>query len=124
MIRPDISVSTAEIFADEGLTRDCDALTIARFLKGDVFTKQLNVFEIVVKKKYPEIANALEWLSSFSEARLTGTGSCIFAKFDSEDEANQVLEALAESPNNWQGFVAKGVNRSPLHKAIAAFQEI
>ncbi|GAA0410800.1 4-(cytidine 5'-diphospho)-2-C-methyl-D-erythritol kinase [Cocleimonas flava] len=123
VIQPDISVSTAEIFADQGLTRDCDALTIARFLNDDVFTKQSNVFEIVVKKKYPKIANALEWLTSFSEARLTGTGSCIFAKFKSEDEVNQVLDALAKSPNNWQGFVAKGVNQSPLHNAIAALQK-
>jgi 4-diphosphocytidyl-2-C-methyl-D-erythritol kinase len=123
VIQPDISVSTAEIFADQGLTRDCDALTIARFLNDGVFTKQSNVFEIVVKKKYPKIANALEWLTSFSEARLTGTGSCIFAKFKSEDEANQVLDALAKSPNNWQGFVAKGVNQSPLHNAIAALQK-
>ncbi len=124
VVRPDISVSTAEIFADQALTRDCDALTITRFLNDAVFKKQLNVFELIVKKKYPKIANALEWLSSFSEARLTGTGSCIFAKFDSEDKANQVLEALAESSNNWQGFVAKGVNQSPLHKAIAALQEM
>ncbi len=128
VIRPDISVSTAEIFADQGLTRDCDALTITRFLNGAVFKKKAekltNVFESVVKEKYPKIANALKWLSSFSEARLTGTGSCIFAKFDSEDKANQVLEALAESSNNWQGFVAKGVNQSPLHKAIAALQKV
>jgi len=123
VIRPDISVSTAEIFSDQALTRDSEALTITRFLNDAVFEKQSNVFEIIVKKKYPKIANALEWLSSFSEARLTGTGSCIFAKFDSEDEANQVLEALAEPSNNWQGFVAKGVNQSPLHKAIAALQK-
>lgn len=124
VIRPDISVSTAEIFADQGLTRDCDALTITRFLNDAKFEKQSNVFELVVKKKYPKIANALEWLSSFSEARLTGTGSCIFARFNSKDEANQVLDALTESPNNWQGFVAKGVNRSPLFKAIATSQNV
>ncbi len=123
VIRPDISVSTAEIFADQGLTRDCDTLTIARFLNDAVFENQLNVFESVVKKKYPKIANALEWLSSYSEARLTGTGSCVFARFNSKNEAYQVLEALAKSSNNWQGFVAKGVNRSPLHKAIAALQK-
>ncbi len=124
VIRPDISVSTAEIFADQGLTRDCEALTITRFLNDTGFKKQSNVFEPVVRKKYPKIANALDGLCSFSEARLTGTGSCIFAKFDSEDKANQVLEALAESSNNWHGFVAKGVNQSPLHKAIAALQKI
>ncbi len=123
VIRPDISVSTAEIFADQGLTRDCDALTITRFLNNAVFKKQSNVFESVVKKKYPEIANALEWLSSFSEARLTGTGSCIFAKFDSKDEANQVLDALKKSSNNWQGFVAQGLNQSPMIAALKSVTE-
>ena len=118
VIRPDVSVSTAEIFADQGLTRDCDALTIMRFLKGSGFENLGNVFESIVAKKYPQIAAAIDWLSLYSPARLTGTGSCIFASFESENKARQVLKALDDSPYDWQGFVAKGLNQSPLKTAL------
>ena len=123
VIHPKISVSTAEIFADQALTRDCEPITIARFLKGimsnknsNQFSNQVsNVFEPVVRNKYPQIADALDWLSNFSKARLTGTGSCLFASFDSKIQAQKVLDEL---PKKWQGFVAKGVNQSPLFQQL------
>ncbi len=122
VIHPNISVSTAEIFLDEGLTRDCEPIKIARFLQeqtvGNYFKNTLNVFEAVVRKKHPEVAQALDWLSGFSPARLTGSGSCLFASFDSEAEAKQVQEAMNSLSNDWQGFVAKSVNKSMLLKAL------
>lgn len=124
VIRPDVSVSTAKLFADQALTRDSEALKITRFLKGSGFEELSNVFEPIVIKKYPQIAEAIHWLSTFSPARLTGTGSCLFASFESEDSARQVLEALETLSNEWQGFVAKGLNQSPLTTAIATLQEV
>lgn len=118
VIRPNVSVSTAEIFADQGLTRDCEALTITRFLKGSDSTSFTNIFEPVVKRKYPEIAQAIEWLSTYSPARLTGTGSCLFASFESKEIADKVLKELQNHSSDWQGFVAKGVNQSPLITAL------
>ena len=115
VIHPKISVSTAEIFIDKALTRDCEPLKIARFLKGNGFEDVNNVFEPVVRNKYPEIAQALDWLSNFSPSRLTGTGACLFASFESEEKAKQVLDQL---PKKWQGFVAKGLNESPLKSAL------
>jgi len=116
VIHPKIFVSTAEIFLDQALTRDSEPLKIARFLRGNDFEEQTNVFEVIVKKKYPEIAKAIDWLSTFSPARLTGTGSCIFASFNQKEDAEKVLEQL---PKKWHGFVAKGVNDSPLLKALS-----
>ena len=110
VIYPKISVSTAKIFNDQALTRDCEPIKIARFLEGNSFNKHSNVFEPIVRKQYPPIAEALEWLSMFSNAQLTGTGSCLFASFEREEDAKQVLGKL---PKKWQGFVAKGVNQSP-----------
>jgi len=118
VIHPKISVSTAKIFIDKSLTRDCEALKIARFLKGNTFENFSNVFEPVVRNKHPEIAEAIDWLANFSSlinARLTGTGSCLFASFESEEKAKQVLDQL---PKKWQGFVAKGLNQSPLKSAL------
>jgi len=112
VIHPNIFVSTAEIFADKSLTRDCETITIARFLECNTSdTDLVNVFEKVVRKKYPEIDHAINWLSQYSPARLTGTGSCLFAVFDEKKLAQQTLDKL---PEQWQGFVAKGVNKSPL----------
>jgi 4-diphosphocytidyl-2-C-methyl-D-erythritol kinase len=62
VVHPNISVSTAEIFIDKSLTRDCEPIKIARFLKGNKFEKLTNVFEPIVKSKYPEIADAVDWL--------------------------------------------------------------
>ncbi len=122
VIHPNIFASTADIFADQGLTRDCDTLKIARFLEGNRFdflsSDFRNVFEPIVIKKYPEIANAIAWLSAYSPARLTGTGSCIFASFDSKKETTKVLNALSKSSHDWLGFEAKGVNQSPLFEAL------
>lgn len=115
VIHPKIFASTAEIFSDQALTRDSEPLKIARFLRGNDFEEQANVFEVIVKEKYPEIAKAIDWLSTFSPARLTGTGSCIFASFNQKEDAQKVLEQL---PEKWHGFVAKGVNQSPLLEAI------
>ena len=111
VLHPKISVSTAKIFSDQALTRDCDTLKIARFLEGNSFDELSNVFEPVVRNRYPEIANALDWLSKFSPSRLTGTGSCLFASFECEGDARHVLD---KCPEKWQGFVAQGVNQSPL----------
>ncbi len=120
VIQPEVFVSTAEIFSDQALTRDCEALTIARFQNKSGFENCSNVFEPVVIRKYPQIAKAMSWLSSFSEARLTGTGSCIFASFETKLEAEQVLIALAQTPEKWQGFIAEGLNQSPLLSAVDA----
>jgi 4-diphosphocytidyl-2-C-methyl-D-erythritol kinase len=120
VIQPEVSVSTAKIFSDQALTRDCEALTIARFQNKSGCENCSNVFQPIVIKKYPQIAKAMDWLSFFSEARLTGTGSCIFASFETKLEAEQVLIALAQTPEKWQGFIAKGLNQSPLLSAVNA----
>lgn len=121
VVHPKVFVSTSEIFADQGLTRDCEPIKIARFLRDSGIEEKLdtvsNVFEPVVRNRYQEIADAIDWLSNFSSARLTGTGSCLFASFTSQSSAKQVLSQLPKD-RQWQGFVAKGVNTSPLLLAL------
>lgn len=107
VIKPDCEVSTAEIFSSAELTRDCEPITISRFLSGE----GRNVCEQVVKQHYPAVANALNWLAQYALPRMTGTGACLFADFDNRQQAQHVVENL---PSHWQGFVAKGCNRSPL----------
>jgi len=107
VINPGCHVSTAEIFSDSDLTRSTPLTTIADFLAHG----GRNDCESVVAKKYPEIAEAIDWLKDFSPAMLTGTGACVFARFDTEAEAGDVLRQM---PEKYSGFIAKGVNKSPL----------
>ena len=67
--------------------------------------------------RWPEVGSALAWLGRVGEARLTGTGSCVFAAFASAAAARA---ALADLPAGWQGYVARGLARSPLLERLAA----
>ena len=116
VVKPDCHVSTAEIFSSGELTRDCEAITISRFLSGE----GRNVCEPVVCKRHPEVAQALDWLSQYGDARMTGTGACVFVSFDSQAQAQLVADVL---PDDWQGFVAKGCNVSPLNASVMKLTE-
>jgi 4-diphosphocytidyl-2-C-methyl-D-erythritol kinase len=110
VIFPGCAVSTAEVFGDAELTRDTPETTISGFLSAG----GRNDCEPVVRRRYPAVADALDWAASRSggrPARLTGTGSCVFAEFDSESRARAALEGL---PPRWTGFVARGLGESPL----------
>ncbi len=111
VVIPDCQVSTAEIFSATELTRDCEPIKISGFLSGE----GSNVCEAVVKRRYPAVAEALDWLAKYSNPKMTGTGACIFASFETAARAQQVWQQL---PATWQGFIAKGCNQSPLLSAI------
>jgi 4-diphosphocytidyl-2-C-methyl-D-erythritol kinase len=108
VVNPGCRVSTAEIFAAPELTRNTPETTINGFLSDG----GRNDFEPVVRIRYPEVGAVLDWLSSYGAARMTGTGGCCFLDFDSAVMARAVLEQL---PQQWTGFVARGLNRSPLN---------
>jgi 4-diphosphocytidyl-2-C-methyl-D-erythritol kinase len=64
-----------------------------------------------VRRRFPAVAEALDWLEGFAPARLTGTGSCVYAAMPDEAQARA---ALADLPHRWTGYVVRGLNRSPL----------
>jgi len=113
VVKPAVEVSTGEIFSISELTRDCPPITIRDFLAGHAS----NVCEPIVRARYPEVDKALNWLEKHATASMTGTGSCVFAAFDTEQQAEKIQAKL---PNNWQSFVAKGCNHSPLYKDDSA----
>jgi 4-diphosphocytidyl-2-C-methyl-D-erythritol kinase len=107
LVRPDATVSTADVFKAPELTRDSPAITIRSFLQ----TGGRNDCEPVVRRRFPAVAEALDWLDQFAPARLTGTGSCVYAAMPDEGQARAVLAGL---PSRWTGYVVRGLNRSPL----------
>lgn len=110
VVCPGCEVSTAAIFADSELTRNTPQTTITGFISAG----GRNDCEAVVRRRYPEVAAALDWLDAQpggAEGRLTGTGACVFSVFATEQAARAVLEGL---PAEWQGFVARGIAHSPL----------
>lgn len=114
---PPVTVSTAEIFSDSELRRDCPPITIRDFLAAPDSRQWDNVCEPAVSARYPEVAAALGALGEFAPARLTGTGACVFAMFETQASAEAAWQQLA---GDWQGFVARGVNVSPLKQVLAA----
>jgi 4-diphosphocytidyl-2-C-methyl-D-erythritol kinase len=112
IVKPTAAVSTAEVFQAPELTRNSPLTTIRDFLADG----GRNDCAAVVRGRYPEIAEALDWLEEFSGARLTGTGACVFAAMADERAARAVQERL---PERWRGYVARGLNRSPLLDRLA-----
>ena len=111
LIDPGIAVSTAQIFAAEELTRNCDPITIRAFLRGG----GTNVCEPVVRKRHPQVGEALDWLGQFGAARMTGTGACVFVELDSHQRAETLKSQV---PENWTGYAVRARNRSPLHQQL------
>ena len=110
---PQVSVSTAEIFSDPLLTRDTPPIKVRPVPKGNSRNDCLPV----VARRYPDVRNALNLLGKFTEAKLTGTGSCVFGAFPNKAEADKVSALLTETLT---GFVAKGANISMLHRKLQA----
>lgn len=127
VLSPPVSVSTAAVFAQFGaamdrmsecsdehrdvrerqLTRYSPAITIRDFRAG----RTRNDLEPAVRRQYPQVDQALTWLSRFGEARMTGSGGCVFVEIEDAAEAQAIL---ARAPAPLTGFVARGLNRHPL----------
>ncbi len=108
---PGVSIPTPFIFNDPDLPRNTPKRSIKTLLKCEFG----NDCEVIARKRFREVDAALSWLLEYAPSRLTGTGACVFAEFDTESRARQVLE---QAPEWLKGFVAKGVNLSPLHRAL------
>jgi 4-diphosphocytidyl-2-C-methyl-D-erythritol kinase len=107
VIAPQVAVSTREIFASSELTRDTKPLRITAFFAG----LGRNDLEPVVRARFPEVARAIDWLASRGDARMSGSGSSVFAAFEHEHEARAVA---AKVPGEWRAWAVRGLDRHPL----------
>jgi 4-diphosphocytidyl-2-C-methyl-D-erythritol kinase len=104
---PGVAVPTAAVFQAAELTRNSPPTTMRGFLE----TGGRNDCEAVVRTHFPAVAEALDWLARHAPARLTGTGSCVFAKFADPKLAERIA---ARVPDTWRAWVVRGLDSSPL----------
>ena len=116
VIEPGVQVPTAAIFCAEGLTRNTEAVTIADFSRHLAKSNSANGFgkndlQQVASSLFKPVADAVEWLSAYGEARMTGSGACVFSAFSTKEEADEVLSNV---PSVWSAWKAKALSRHPL----------
>jgi 4-diphosphocytidyl-2-C-methyl-D-erythritol kinase len=111
ILKPNVFVSTAAVFQDPELTRNSAPITIHGFLASGGRNDCLGV----VRRRYPEVARALDWLSVFGSARLTGTGACVFLACENLDLAQEIRRKV---PPEFESFLARGLNDSPLLEGL------
>ncbi|MEQ9869648.1 4-(cytidine 5'-diphospho)-2-C-methyl-D-erythritol kinase [Pectobacterium odoriferum] len=109
---PGVSIPTPLIFSDPELTRNSPIRDLETLLNQTF----VNDCEAIARKRFREVEQLLSWLLEYAPARLTGTGACVFAEFDTEFAARQVL---GQAPEWLNGFVARGVNISPLQRTLS-----
>lgn len=109
---PPVHVATAKIFTHPELTRD----TISLRIRGLSWQALQNDLQPVVCKLHPEVAQHLAWLGKFAQARMTGSGACVFAEFADAEAAQAVLQQL---PKDMCGIVARGLPHHPLRDFAA-----
>ena len=118
IVDPRVSIVTAALFQAPELTRNSSPTTISDYLE-DLGAGTTNVFAPVARARYPQLAAALDWLDRFGKARLSGSGSAVFAAVDSEARAQEIVRAC---PPEFSARVARGVDRSPLLDARDEFR--
>jgi 4-diphosphocytidyl-2-C-methyl-D-erythritol kinase len=111
VIHPGVAVGTRDVFQSPELTRNSPVITIRGFFQSG----GRNDCEPVVRARFPEVAEALDWLGKFASARLTGTGSCIFASCPTAIDAERLA---ARVPDRWTSYVARGLNVSPVRELL------
>lgn len=115
---PPVMVSTPAVFRHPDLKRDSQKVTIRGFSThgmGAFGAAAVNDLQPLVARLYPQVAAHLGWLSAHGEAMMTGSGACVFAAFDQESQARNVL---AQLPAHMQGFVAQGLMHHPLREIL------
>jgi 4-diphosphocytidyl-2-C-methyl-D-erythritol kinase len=112
ILKPNVGVGTADVFQDPELTRNSPPITIHGFLESGGRNDCLGV----VRRRYPDVARAFDWLSAYGPARLTGTGACVFLAVETLDRGREIL---VDVPPAIDAFLVRGLNDSPLLERLA-----
>ncbi len=120
VIEPGVAVPTAAIFCSEHLTRNTKPVRIADFSRHlssrtDMSEFGRNDLQAVATQLFAPVAAAIDWLKAYGDARMTGSGACVFCAFATPGEAAAVL---AQVPAGWTAWSAVSLARHPLHAVL------
>jgi len=107
VLEPPVQVPTAAIFGAPELKRDTLPMRFADWTPG----AGANDLEAVAVSRFPVVGDYLRWLADFGEARMSGSGACVFAGFARQDSASAVLRKL---PAGMRGWAGAGLDCHPL----------
>ena len=114
VIEPKVQVPTAAIFSAKELTRNTKPIKITDF-SSTAKNHWKNDLQTVACLRYPEVGKAVEWLKNFGDARMTGSGACIFCAFPDENSAEMVLRQV---PDCWKSWKAKALSKHPMSHLV------
>jgi 4-diphosphocytidyl-2-C-methyl-D-erythritol kinase len=120
VIEPGVAVPTPVVFCSADLTRDTKPVTISDFSRHHADHDVISGFgkndlQAVAVRLFPQVAAAVKWLGSYGDARMTGSGACVFGAFSSESEADRVISHV---PPEWRAWKAKSLARHPLKSLL------
>lgn len=126
VVEPGVQVPTGPVFSAGDLTRDTNAVTITDFSRHIGQRKDLGQFgkndlQPVATRLFPQVARAVEWLGQYGDARMTGSGACVFCAFSSESEADAVLE---KATGVWTAWKAESLARHPMLALLQSGQVV
>lgn len=111
VLKPDCFISTKQLFSQESLTRNTPETTFAAYQQNP--TQFGNNFEAIAQKLYPEVAQALAYLNQFGQARLTGTGACVFLPVQPGQDITAIMQ---NAP--CKSYFCHGLQNSPVHEQL------
>ncbi|WP_395007837.1 4-(cytidine 5'-diphospho)-2-C-methyl-D-erythritol kinase [Undibacterium sp.] len=118
VIEPGVHVPTPTIFSAKELTRDTKPVRITDFSSA-ARVEWKNDMQAVACALHPEIAAVIHWLKQFElhegDAKMTGSGSCVFCAFPNEEAAKKVLKQV---PNHWTSWTTKALQQHPINLKI------
>ena len=109
VLEPPVQVPTAAIFTAPELKRDTPVIHAADWRPG----AGSNDLQAVAAAHFPVITEYLHWLSAFGNARMTGSGACVFAEFTQQSPAQRVVDQF---PKSMRGWLAAGMDKHPLQE--------
>lgn len=108
ILKPDCFISTQLLFSQKTLTRDSKTTKFCAYqLEPSNFG---NNFEPLARQLYPEVEEAMQYLDQFGQAKLTGTGACVFIEVTNEMNIDEILK---HSP--CKSYLVNSLKESPLN---------
>ncbi|MDD9195603.1 4-(cytidine 5'-diphospho)-2-C-methyl-D-erythritol kinase [Aliivibrio sp. S3MY1] len=117
LIKPEVHIATVDVFTHPDLIRNTPKQPLSVLLDASYE----NDCEKIVRRVYPEVDYQLSWLLEYAPSRLTGTGACVFAEFNSKEDAQTVYSLI---PDNATGFITRGLNTSPLNRQLEEYKSL